>query len=337
MPVALVDPTGDIVIMSGDDSFQVSSKILSTASPVFSVMFSPLFKEGTLIIDEPKEPAVIHLGDDDAEALLAFFNIVHFRTDEIPEKPTAIFLERFAVLADKYMCKKAVVSQVKVWLLKNLRTLTVTELCPLLLLAYIMDIPERFATISKEILFNHVGSYSELLLLADHPLKDSNIVGRQSISLGVTNSLILRTIAVEFERKRHELHRMVRKALICALDSLTALKTDESRYISLYTQKLQARGLLPGTDAFEAKSFRQVYWDASTLSTFHAQPCKLQGCVCMSNKALEHDRKTVRFLNNLKDAKVGICLDCLRSEGSSFPDCRFTHPFSGDDKAIFTT
>ncbi|KAB8264574.1 hypothetical protein BDV32DRAFT_145258 [Aspergillus pseudonomiae] len=318
MPVALVDPTGDIVIMSGDDSFQVSSKILSTASPVFSVMFSPLFREGTLIIDEPKEPAVIHLGDDDAEALLAFFNIVHFRTDEIPEKPTAIFLERFAVLVDKYMCKKAVASQVKVWLLKNLRTLTVTELCPLLLLAYIMDIPERFATISKEILFNHVGSYSELLLLADHPLMDSNIV-------------------VEFERKRHELHRMVRKALICALDSLTALKTDESRYISLYTQKLQARGLLPGTDAFEAKSFRQVYWDASTLSTFHAQPCKLQGCVCMSNKALEHDRKTVRFLNNLKDAKVGICLDCLRSERSSFPDCRFTHPFSGDDKAIFTT
>ncbi|OGM46523.1 hypothetical protein ABOM_004518 [Aspergillus bombycis] len=316
MSVTLVDPIGDIILKSGDDSFQVSSKILSTASPVFSVMFSPLFKEGASMVDGPKEPVAIRLGDDDAEALLAFCNMVHFRTDEISEKPTATFLERFAVLVDKYMCKKAVISQVKVWLLKNLQSLSVTELCPLLLLAYIMDLPERFATISKEILFNHVGSYSELILLADHPLMDSNIV-------------------VEFERKKYELHRMVRKALTSVLYSLTAFKTDESKYISLYTLKLQARGLLPGTDAFEAKSFKQVCWDVSTLSKFHLQPCKVQGCVCTSHKALEHDRKVARILNNCKDAKVGLCLDCLRSEGSSFPNCRFTHPLAGDDKALF--
>ena len=58
---------------------------------------------------------------------------------------------------------------------------------------------------------------------------------------------------MEFERKRYKLYGTVRKALASVLDSLAAFKTDESKYISLYTLKSQACGLLPGTDAFEAE------------------------------------------------------------------------------------
>ncbi|KAB8211685.1 hypothetical protein BDV34DRAFT_219636 [Aspergillus parasiticus] len=317
MPVESIDPDGDIIIECGDDSFQACSKVLSAASPVLSAMFSPHFKEGTAIVNGLEGPVVIPLSGDDPEALLTFCNIVHFRIDEIPENPSSTFLENFATLIDKYMCKKAVVSQVKLWLMRNLQNLNVTQLCPLLLLAYVMDLPERFAAISKELLFAHAGSYADLPLVVDHPLIHSNIV-------------------VDFERKRRELHRIARKAITCVLNSFTAFKDDESKYVTLYTWKLQACELLPGTDVFEAKSFKQVYRDALKLPKCHPAPCHVSGCVCMSIKALKQDAELLRLLNNCRKAEVGMCLDCLRSNGSSFPKCRYTHPSFGDDKAIFT-
>ncbi|RMZ40418.1 hypothetical protein AFCA_004215 [Aspergillus flavus] len=317
MPVESTNPDGDIFIECGDNLFQVCSKVLSAASPVLSAMFSPHFKERTSIVKESEGPGVIPLSGDDPEALITFCNIVHFRTDEIPENPSPTFLEDFATLIDKYMCKKAVASQVKLWLMKNLQNLTVTQLCPLLLLAYVMDLPERFAAISKEILFAHAVSYTDLSLLVDHPLIHSNIV-------------------VDFERKRRELYRIVRKAITSVLNSLTAFKTDESKYVTLYTWKLQACGLLPGTDVFEAKSFKQVHRDALKLPKCHPGPCNVSGCVCMSIKALKQDAELLRLLSNCRKAKVGMCLDCLRSNGLSFPKCRYTHPSFGDDKAIFT-
>ncbi|KAB8218966.1 hypothetical protein BDV33DRAFT_204832 [Aspergillus novoparasiticus] len=231
MPVEPIDPDGDIIIEYGDDSFQVCSKVMSAASPVLSAIFSPHFKEGTSIVNGSKKPVVIPLCGDDPEALLTSCNIVHFRIDEIPENPSSTFLENFVALIEKYICKKAVASQVKLWLMRDLQNLNVTQLCPLLLLAYVMDLPERFAAISKEILFAHAGSYADLSLLVDHPLIHSNIV-------------------VDFERKRRELYHIVRKAITSVLNSLSAFQADESKYVTLYTWKLQACGLLPGTDVF---------------------------------------------------------------------------------------
>ncbi|PIG69102.1 hypothetical protein AARAC_009572 [Aspergillus arachidicola] len=285
MPVESIDPDGDIIIECGDDSFQVCSKVLSAASPVLSAIFSPHFEDGTAVVSGSEGPVVIPLSGDDPEALLTFCNIVHFRIDEIPENPSSTFLENFATLIDKYMCKKAVTSQVKLWLMRDLGILKVTQLCPLLLLAYVMDLPERFAAISKEILFTHAGSYADLSLLVDRPLIHSNIVGRLSTSC-------------------------------------------------MYG--LQACGLLPGTDVFEAKSFKQVHRDVFKLPKCHPGPCHVSGCVCMSIKALKQDGELLRLLENCRKAMVGMCLDCLRSNGLSFPKCRYTHPSFGDDKAIFT-
>ncbi|KAE8326473.1 hypothetical protein BDV39DRAFT_205883 [Aspergillus sergii] len=336
MPVESIDLDGDIIIECGDDSFQICSKVMSAASPVLSAMFSPHSKEGTSIVNGSEGPVVIPVGGDDPEALLTFCSIVHFRIDEIPENLSSTFLENFTTLIDKYMCKKAVASQVRLWLMRDLGTLNVTQLCPLLLLAYVMDLPERFAAISKELLFAHAGSYADLSLLVDHPLIHSNVVGRQSTSLYVLDGASLSTIAVDFERKRRELHRIARKAITSVLNSFTAFKADESKYVTLYTWKLQACGLLPSTDVFEAKSFKQVYWDALKLPKCHPAPCHVSGCVCMSIKALKQDAELLRLLSNCRKAKVGMCLDCLRSNGSSFPKCRSTHPSFGDDKAIFT-
>lgn len=97
-----------------------------------------------------------------------------FRLDEIPEYLSPTILEKLAVLVDRYMCKKAVISNIKVWLTSKLRNINVTELCLLLLLAYIMHLTERFAAVSKEMLFVYMGADAGLALLVDHPLIHSS-------------------------------------------------------------------------------------------------------------------------------------------------------------------
>jgi hypothetical protein len=45
-PTINLDPSGDVVLMLGETSLRVSSKVLSVASPVFRAMFGPHFQEG---------------------------------------------------------------------------------------------------------------------------------------------------------------------------------------------------------------------------------------------------------------------------------------------------
>jgi hypothetical protein len=45
-PTIALDNAGDVILQLGEVSLRVSSKVLSVASPVFRVMFSPHFLEG---------------------------------------------------------------------------------------------------------------------------------------------------------------------------------------------------------------------------------------------------------------------------------------------------
>lgn len=93
-----IDPDGDVILVCGKTEFQVSSKVLSLASPVFKALFSPHFAEG-----QPTSSKVsrVQLRDDDAESLHFMCTVLHHKC----ASTNSIGLERLemlAVVTDKY-------------------------------------------------------------------------------------------------------------------------------------------------------------------------------------------------------------------------------------------
>ena len=94
----VIDPEGDVILVCDETEFQVSSKVLSLASPVFSALFSPRFAEGQLI---PSKPGRIELHNDDTESMRFMCAVLRHKNT----RANAIGLERLerlAVLTDKY-------------------------------------------------------------------------------------------------------------------------------------------------------------------------------------------------------------------------------------------
>lgn len=115
MSTLQVDPDGDLrlaVMLDGHDkTFQVSSKAMSLASPVWRTMLDPNgpFREG-----KPDNSGIAS-PDDDAEALLILFLAAHLRNDEVPESVSFDQLLNICVLCDKYDCVRLVRSWISKW------------------------------------------------------------------------------------------------------------------------------------------------------------------------------------------------------------------------------
>ena len=95
---SVIDPEGDVIFICGETELQVSSKVLSLASPVFNALFGPRFAEGQLT---PSKPIRIDLHDDDAESMRLMCAVLH---DESPYAHGIGLerIERLAVFTDKY-------------------------------------------------------------------------------------------------------------------------------------------------------------------------------------------------------------------------------------------
>ena len=96
--ISVIDPEGDVILVSGETEFQVSSKVLSLASPVFKALFSPNFAEGQTISSNAIR---IRIHDDDAESVRFVCAILHHRS-ACANGVGLERLERLAVITDKY-------------------------------------------------------------------------------------------------------------------------------------------------------------------------------------------------------------------------------------------
>ncbi|MCJ1312682.1 hypothetical protein MMC25_006358 [Agyrium rufum] len=108
------DPDGDVFLELQRDKpglyvLQVSSKILSLASPVFAAMFRPGFKEGDALKRDGS--CRVALLEDGHIAMKTLCAILHFRQREIPDlgemKSDTKHLNELSTLADKYGCTDA--------------------------------------------------------------------------------------------------------------------------------------------------------------------------------------------------------------------------------------
>lgn len=65
---SVINPDGDVILICGENELQVSSKVLSLASPVFKALLNPNSAEGQ---PAPSKASRIQLHDDDAESMCA--------------------------------------------------------------------------------------------------------------------------------------------------------------------------------------------------------------------------------------------------------------------------
>jgi hypothetical protein len=148
----LLDAEGEVTLEVGDfesghsTKFQVSTKVLSLASPVFAKMFGPNFAEGTKIRNG--ELVNIKLEDDDGSAMEIILNLLHYRgTEQL--SVTSETIANIAMLCDKYDCVRAMTPWTCCWFMSLQEDpQSPIELGCLLLAAYKMTNLKEFMKIS---------------------------------------------------------------------------------------------------------------------------------------------------------------------------------------------
>jgi hypothetical protein len=175
-PLVVFDLEGDVILVLDKKRLLVSSRTLALASPVFKAMFSSSFKEGVQSRQTSDMPFVLPLLEDDPDALALLSGILHHQAHEILHEPDISHLESLAFVCDKYQCFNVVKYQGTVWLEQLLKRNVAEDLSRLLLVAYVLDLPECFSKISWELIQTHAGQLIDLPGLIDHPLVRHNFL-----------------------------------------------------------------------------------------------------------------------------------------------------------------
>ncbi|PGG97678.1 hypothetical protein GX51_07188 [Blastomyces parvus] len=142
---------------------QVSSQTLCEASNRFNREFNSSWKESIERAEANSasgKTCVIQLFDDDVDALILLFHVLHHKIQAIPVKPTHSQLLELAVVAEKYFCVQPLFPWTVVWLQEYSEDLESAALrfewiCELLYFSYIVDVPDVFDKISKAILLKY--------------------------------------------------------------------------------------------------------------------------------------------------------------------------------------
>lgn len=120
--IIVIVPEGYLVVAVGlghaQQLVEISSSVLKSASPVFSVMLGPSFKEGQTT-HTAKNP--LRLSDDDPTTTLNLFYVLHSRREKVTRK--AEWLQHLVMLCDKYDC----VSSIKNFVHLNMRDADLTH------------------------------------------------------------------------------------------------------------------------------------------------------------------------------------------------------------------
>ena len=117
-PVTVViDPEGDLYMKLDTGSLKVSRKTLSLSSPVFLAMFGAgsKFKEVTDKTLDHEGVQIVTFDEDNFEMMAVIANIMHLRSDVVPNTLTFKQLYQIAVLCDKYDLKRCLGPWTSIW------------------------------------------------------------------------------------------------------------------------------------------------------------------------------------------------------------------------------
>ncbi|KAH0551543.1 hypothetical protein GP486_007240 [Trichoglossum hirsutum] len=310
------DPNGDVILeLSRPDEtrvhIRVSSKVLSMASPVFAAMFGSEFKEG--LSNHRSSSAdgggayVVPLPDDDAEAFVAICNVIHFRSDEVPHKPSIVCLQNIAFIADKYDCTKALTAQTAQWLRSWIDAPRPVEWRKLLFVAYVMDTADAFSRISWEILRTQIGPMLSPSELAGHELIHHNLLA-------------------EFRVRKSEIDMDVLKSVDGPITRLLGSNCGiGSSSVWRYCRELYGRGMWPLTERLQRMDLVTIFAVLMTFPEMKSDVCGYTRCNFCRGLDFQGELRNMR--DRIMNERRGLCLDCVKTEGKSRIEhaCRIRH------------
>ncbi|CZR52490.1 uncharacterized protein PAC_02367 [Phialocephala subalpina] len=268
MSKIIVDPNHDIVLRLNGYDLLVSSKVLSLASPVFEAMFKPHFKEGVEHHLQLGEPLIIPLPEDDLEATTLFCQITHHRSRDLPRTPSPLCLENLAIFCNKYICAGPVASYGILWIQRHSGSQSIEDFSRLLLLAYILDLPESFAAVSREMLLLKSGLFTSLWVVDNHPVTHGDLLG-------------------EFNKRKRALFKDLQKGIIGLASRMATYDCENvTKANGRYLHSLKKCGLFPCEDSFEAQSFSTIIEKASQFQSYRVERCGVR-CNCYELKDMD--------------------------------------------------
>jgi len=151
-----IDPDGDTIFVLEGTELQVSSKVLSLASVVFTAMFGPHFLEGKHL--NSTNPRRVPLPEDDGGAMTALCNILHHRAGHVDKNLSSEQLEKLATVVDKYDCSQAITPWSGTWIAYVRQAAsTIKEINRLVFPFYAFNDPDSFKEITRLVVYHTVG------------------------------------------------------------------------------------------------------------------------------------------------------------------------------------
>jgi hypothetical protein len=131
---------------------------------------------------------------------------------------------------------------------------------------------------------------------------------------------------VEFRAKKAEIVLRLLKAIESPLSQLVRGSCGNGTTITgQYIGALKACGLWPLADVFQQQSISVIFLRMVSLQEPKVSRCTYIGCTECRNlnfrEALRNGQE------GISKAKMGLCLDCVQTEGKSLQEkkCRFSH------------
>ena len=178
LTVVDIGPNGDVLLQQGFEStkFRVSSNVLAQASDLFKTVMEQCGQSIRLHIalsqiGRRHEHNVkdlytlpIPLPNVEAEASILFLNILHNKTQELPQKISQELVLGIGFICEMFKCADALKPWSAMWLRGSEPEAArdLEQLCPFLVTAHIFDDADSFSRFSGTILLEKDGSFSTL-------------------------------------------------------------------------------------------------------------------------------------------------------------------------------
>jgi BTB/POZ domain len=178
------DPEGNVLfnLNDGAQSFVVSSKILSLASPVFKALLAPHFSEGTKLAESGYTEISVY--DDEPSAMNTMMSILHYQGANDLNKADPKEIAALAICCNKYDCVKPIRPWIESWLHRHPSTSSVEDYGFILLAAHLFRSSElfsdTFAEITKKLSPNFSTAWDQNGILAFLP---SIVIGEIYLAL----------------------------------------------------------------------------------------------------------------------------------------------------------
>ncbi|MCJ1477447.1 hypothetical protein MMC13_006118 [Lambiella insularis] len=156
-PVTAFDDEGDIILSLQSTCLLVASKVLKLASPIFRSLLDGNFSCSIKLCNKAKGLPVVHLEEDNAEALVLLCRLVHFQTPQplVDDSTEAIkLLKHLANICKEYEGKGAAQYYVSCWMDQNpvlVHRIMVPEFLAMLWITHAFNLQKHFAKASKDL------------------------------------------------------------------------------------------------------------------------------------------------------------------------------------------